>query len=307
MRRRIAALGPLWRAALLAVILAVVLDLTGVIDPPGGGWWVASVVVLGLALVVAISLGPGAASEEPVEVHAPVRGRWLAMNSPGQSLPSHGTAKLGQLSAVDIIHPYDPSAECVNPAKMGWRLLGESPERFSCFGSPIHSMAAGAVVTVSDRQRDQRARNTWPSLLFFSTVENILRSIAGPARIIGNYVVIQHDDGIYAAYAHLKKGSAQVAAGDRVETGHVIAEVGNTGNSTQPHLHVQLMDRPGFEAAAGIPMIWWDLELEDVAPGWEKFAKEPAPTALSGMPRNAQLFSAGSGKQSGARSLYAEQ
>ncbi|WP_120004168.1 M23 family metallopeptidase [Nesterenkonia muleiensis] len=311
MRRAIAALGPLWRVLLLTVILAVVLDLTGVIDPPGGGWWVLFVVALGLGLVMAISIGPSARSQKPVEVHSPVRGRWLALNSPGQAIPSHGTAKLGQLSAVDIIHPSDQSAEHVNPARMSWALMGERPERFSCFGAPIHSMAAGAVVRVNDWQRDQRGRNSWPSYVFFSTLENVLRSLAGPAAIIGNRVVIQHDDDICSAYAHLRRGSAKVSAGQRVEAGQVIAEVGNTGNTTQPHLHVQLMDRVDFEAAAGVPMIWRNIELEGVASGWEKFAKEPAHTALSGMPRNGQIFrtvmESGPGEQSGASSLYAEQ
>lgn len=307
MRRRIAALGPLWRLLFLAVMLTVVLDLAGVFSPPGGGWWVLAVVGLGIGLISAMSVGPGRAPRAPVEVQAPVRGRWLAMNSPGQAVPSHGTAKLGQLSAVDIIHPTGRDSEYADPAHMGWALLGEKPERFSCFGAPIHAMAPGVVISVSDRQRDQRARNTWPSFLFFATAEGILRSVAGAGRIVGNRLVIEHDDGTYSAYAHLKKASAKVSAGDRVQAGQSIAEVGNTGNTTQPHLHVQLMDRPGFEAAAGIPMTWSDLELQEIDSGWEKHAKESASSALPGMPRNGQIFLAEPGKRSGALALYAEQ
>lgn len=176
---------------------------------------------------------------------------------------------------------------------MSWSLLGHRPDRFSCFGEPVHAVASGVVVAVADRQRDQRARNSWPALLWFSTVENILRSVGGVWAIIGNRVIIRHDDGGgFTAYAHLKRGSVTVRVGERVEAGQMIAEVGNTGNTTQPHLHIQLMDRPGFEEAAGIPMMWRGIELEGIDPAWQKYAKEPTPSALSAMPRNGQVFSA---------------
>ena len=52
-----------------------------------------------------------------------------------------------------------------------------------------------------------------------------------------NHVVILHDDGSYATYAHLLIGKIEVEVGDRVETGDVIGYSGNTGFSTGPHLH----------------------------------------------------------------------
>ena len=53
----------------------------------------------------------------------------------------------------------------------------------------------------------------------------------------GNYVIIRHADGTYAEYFHLKTGGAKVKVGDRVSAGQVIAYSGNTGYSTDPHLH----------------------------------------------------------------------
>ena len=129
-------------------------------------------------------------------------------------------------------------------------------------------------------------------MVCFFTIENMIRSIVGVPAIVGNRIVVKHDEGTYAAYAHLQQGSAKVATGQRVEAGQVIAEVGNTGNTTQPHLHIQLMDTPTFEGAAGIPMTWCDLDLEDIDPGLEKQASEPASTALDNMPRNGQVFTA---------------
>ena len=60
----------------------------------------------------------------------------------------------------------------------------------------------------------------------------------------GNYVVIKIDDGTYAYYAHLQKGSkgVQVEPGKRIEKGQVIGKLGNTGNTDAPHLHFMLID-----------------------------------------------------------------
>jgi murein DD-endopeptidase MepM/ murein hydrolase activator NlpD len=52
-----------------------------------------------------------------------------------------------------------------------------------------------------------------------------------------NHVTIMHDDGSYAIYAHILHGSLNVALGQRVEVGQVLARIGNTGYSTGPHLH----------------------------------------------------------------------
>ncbi len=56
----------------------------------------------------------------------------------------------------------------------------------------------------------------------------------------GNYIKIQHSDGKYTLYAHLHKGSLKVTKGSQVLQGQVIAKVGNTGNSTGPHLHFEV-------------------------------------------------------------------
>ena len=60
----------------------------------------------------------------------------------------------------------------------------------------------------------------------------------GPA---ANVVQIMHDDGTYAVYAHLNWNSIRVRPGDRVERGEYIADSGNTGYSSGPHLHFAVM------------------------------------------------------------------
>lgn len=53
---------------------------------------------------------------------------------------------------------------------------------------------------------------------------------------------------------HLKRGSLLVRVGDRVEEGQQLAECGNSGNSTQPHLHIQVTDDPEMPDGSGMPM-----------------------------------------------------
>lgn len=298
MRRAVAAAHPLWQLLLILGFSLIVLDLVGVIDQPGGLGWSAAVVGSVLGSVILLSIGPKAANAgpdsvaAPVSLAAPVRGTWLAVNSPGQQIPSHGTRALGQLSAADLVQPDDPQTAQVNPPIMRRGLRGSRAELYRCFGAPICAMASDTVVEVADVQPDQRARNTWPSMAWFFTAENILRTVLGWRAVVGNRVVIKHDDGVYSAYVHLKRGSAEVSVGQRVQQGQVIAAVGNTGNSTQPHLHVQLMDRARFPAAAGLPMMWANIELGGIDPVWQKYANEPEASALESMPRNGQVFSA---------------
>ncbi|MDA9852179.1 M23 family metallopeptidase [Flavobacteriaceae bacterium] len=62
----------------------------------------------------------------------------------------------------------------------------------------------------------------------------------------GNYITIKHDNEEFSFYAHLKKNSIKVRKGDVVKKGQHIANCGNSGNSTEPHLHFQVMNRRNF-------------------------------------------------------------
>ncbi len=63
----------------------------------------------------------------------------------------------------------------------------------------------------------------------------------------GNIVVVDIGGGRYVLYAHLKQGSARVRVGDRVVSGQDIGLVGDSGNSDEPHLHIQVQNSSTFE------------------------------------------------------------
>ncbi|MGO1543665.1 MAG: M23 family metallopeptidase [Gulosibacter sp.] len=292
MSRTISALRPLWSTLMGLTFAFVTYSLVARFAAPLPEFRF-QFMEIGLAgftilLLVLISIAPRA-PVSTVTLASPVRGRWTTMNSPGQQLPSHGTRTRGQYSAIDMCRP----SESNTPPMLHWGFAGERPESYASFGQPIHSMAPGCVVRVRDGQRDHRARNTWPSFLWMMTIEGLLREIGGTRKVLGNHVIIDHGDGTFAAYAHAKRGTAAVVEGDQVTTGQILGEVGNTGNSSMPHLHVQLMDRANVDAAAGIPMRWEEITFDgDLDSTFAQFAKDPQSSALADMPRNGEIFTA---------------
>lgn len=253
----------------------------------GWPWAVRAPITLGL-FVLALVRAPWDRDRAPVAVAPPVRGRWVAVNSPATKVPSHGLRAYGQTYAIDILHPNPPGTS----ARPGWGLGLREPEAFSTFGEPVHAVADGVVVATSSRQRDHRARLTWPSLLYLMTLEGFVREVGGARFVLGNHVIVAQGDGVHCAYAHLRRGSLRVGVGDRVQAGQLLAEVGSSGNTSEPHLHVQLMDDAAITAAAGVPFRWRDIDVQpgDVDPSR---STKPVPTEVEpGLPANGQVFTA---------------
>lgn len=190
-------------------------------------------------------------SESAIVVDAPLRGDWVAIQTPAERVPSHGTDYLGQRYAFDFVR-FDSRRDM--PYHRGlWRhLLAAQPaESFLCWDQPVHSVFDGVVASVRDRWPDRRRVNLIVALLsgIFAGTDldgDDIRPLAG------NYVIVEGREAV-AFYAHLRDGSVTVAAGQRLRAGDVLGRVGNSGNSTMPHLHFHLMDTADIRRAAGVP------------------------------------------------------
>jgi hypothetical protein len=185
-------------------------------------------------------------------ISLPFTGRWLAQNSPARRVPSHGTNLLGERYAIDFVAVDDHGRTA---DRSDWRtaLASEPPERFFGYGRPILAPADGVVVEAHDGEVDHAARRSQLSLVPYM-LGQAGRLRQGVGAIAGNYLVLALGSGTFAALVHLRAGSLRVAPGERVNVGQHIADCGNSGNSTQPHVHVQLMDRPDVTVAQGLPM-----------------------------------------------------
>ena len=205
-------------------------------------------VALLVLFMVADRVAPPPAPLQVVE--PPVTGPWRALNSPATKVPSHGTHSLGQTYAIDLTLEPDDGSRPEFGSGPQWRRPAEYP----AFGRPVASPVTGTVVRVHDRRRDHRARSGWVSIVYLLVVEGFVRQVGGARWMTGNSVVVRAEDGTHAVLAHLRRGSVLVRPGDRVTAGEQLAECGNSGNSSEPHLHVQLVDSPGIAGACGVPM-----------------------------------------------------
>jgi murein DD-endopeptidase len=168
-------------------------------------------------------------------------GDWLVGDG-----PSNTSAHRRSLNAVDA------GAHIGQRFAIDWVKIGPNGntyhddehlnENYWAFAQPVHSVAGGEVVAVVDSIPDHAPHGPVPPVTL--------------ANIAGNYVTVRIGSDRYATYAHLKRGSIRVHTGQRVASGEVIALLGNTGQSTGPHLHFQITDGKSFLGSEGVPFVF---------------------------------------------------
>lgn len=172
-------------------------------------------------------------------------------NSPANRVPSHGTNAFGSSNAIDLV----PVDEQGRSAPRTWRGLvtHEPPETFFGFGQPILAPMSGTVELVHDREPDHEARRSQLALVPYMLGQPRRARLGAPG-LAGNHVVIAlSSDGPFVLLAHLQRGSVQVRPGQPVSVGAPVARCGNSGNSTEPHLHLQVSDSTEWTTAQGLP------------------------------------------------------
>jgi hypothetical protein len=201
---------------------------------------------------------------DPAVLTLPFRGTWRAEMSPARRVPSHGTHRFAATYAIDFVAVEGGRSAAIRD----WRTLlsTEPPERFFAFGRPILAPSAGRVVRVHDGEVDHEARRSQLALASYALTQP-QRARGGAGVLAGNHVVLERDDGGYVALAHLRAGSIRVARGERIAVGQEVGRCGNSGNSTQPHVHVQVMDAPDPVTARGVPVVFRDYRVVPRAGG----------------------------------------
>ena len=210
---------------------------------------------------------------KPLLLEYPFAGPWMARNSPARRVPSHGSHLFGTTYAIDFIG-VDASRRSA-----GWGLraaLGtEPPQRFVGFGRPTTSPVAGEVVLTHDGEEDHPAYRSAPAGLAY-LLGQARRARAGVPAIAGNHVVVAvAPAGPFVLLAHLQRGSVGVRVGDRVAAGDHLGECGNSGNSHQPHVHVQATDSVDWPSARGLPIRFRGLDGSPELPGESEIVTPP--------------------------------
>jgi hypothetical protein len=189
-----------------------------------------------------MAVGPQA----PILVEAPLRGSdWIA----GDSVHNGPDAAHRRAVLFDRGEPYLAQRYAIDWVR--YRIIGgnrttwSGPENrnssYFCYDVPIYSMTAGSVTEVLDGISENVPHSGKMAI-------DVNFMNAG-----GNHVVVYIGYGLYALYAHMRPGTIKVKVGDHVNPGEIIGHVGNSGNSTEPHLHEHIVNRPSFLAGQGVP------------------------------------------------------
>ena len=181
------------------------------------------------------------ASTAAVAIGPPLDGAdWLAANGPGKAsphrrafIPIEGRGRIAQRFAIDWVR--------LNPNGQTFTGDARDNKNYRAYGADALAVADAVVAATKD-----------------GIPENIpgLTSRAVPITLEtvgGNHIVLDLGGGRYAFYAHLQPGSLRVKTGDRVTRGRVIGLVGNSGNSTEPHLHFHVSDGVSPLGSEGLP------------------------------------------------------
>ena len=177
----------------------------------------------------------------PVAIGPPLSGSdWMAVNGPSQNsghrralIAIEGSARIAQRFGIDWVRMGQDMRTFTGDQK--------DNKSYRAYGAEIFAVGEGTVAATKD---------------------GIPENIPGPASravpitnetVGGNYIVIDLGGGRFAFYAHIQPGTLRVKTGDRVKRGQVIGLVGNSGNSTEPHLHFHVSNGVSPLSSEGLP------------------------------------------------------
>jgi hypothetical protein len=210
---------------------------------------------------------------DPIRLSAPLRGPGVGVaggccssasaHRHGLLVGQDGRIVVAQRYAIDFVRVKEPlDIFAGDPARN---------DSYFLYGAEVIAAAPGRVVATRDDMPENTPPNPPPDVA--------LNDLAG------NFVTQDLGGGRFALYAHLQPGSVRVKPGQRVRRGEVLGLVGNSGNSTGPHLHFHVMDGPGGQSnldANGLPYVFDRFELDGRVTGLE--SDPPAPVRLPADP-----------------------
>ena len=160
-------------------------------------------------------------------------GKWLVGRGGSTRENSHSWELLTQRYAYDLVQVDENGSSHAND--------GNDLNDYYCFNAEVISPADGEVVVLKDGVRD------YPDLGDLSVDWRT-------TDFRGNHIVIKHSAQEFSFIAHIKKDSFKVRKGDSVKRGQVLGLCGNSGHSTEPHIHFHVQSKPSFWFGMGLPI-----------------------------------------------------
>ena len=200
-----------------------------------------------------------------LKIGFPLQGVYITPNTPGSKVPSHGTSNFGEEHAIDfvMINATDFLKKPYKKSFFEYVFNGVQLIDFYGWGQKVYSPLDGEIVGVENGIEERNPVNIIND--YKNTVQvtkQYLKDQREPTLITGNYVMIKHSDSVYVLLAHLKYNSVKVKIGQHIQEHEEIGELGHSGNSTMPHLHMQLMNNKDYSIAKGLPFLFKKYELK---------------------------------------------
>ncbi len=189
----------------------------------------------------ALPRDPNVTYRQHARLSLPFRGTWWVFWGGHTERQNYHVIAPDQRHALDLV---------AWQAGATHRGAGTKNTDYWAWGRAVLAPAAGRVVEVVDGIRDNQPRV----------------QVQNPANPAGNHVLLDLGNNEYVLLAHLRKGSVRVRRGEMVRPGDLLGACGNSGNSSEPHLHFHVQDRPElFGPARGLP-VTFDRYRADGAP-----------------------------------------
>jgi len=118
-------------------------------------------------------------------------------------------------------------------------------ENWFSYGAPVYATAAGTVIDAANSVPENSYKD--------GQVTTPPGADELDPRGLGNFVTIDHGDGEFSLFNHMKPGSVRVKKGDHVPAGEQIGEIGFSGDTFLPHLHYMMIDGPDVNASQAVP------------------------------------------------------
>ena len=164
--------------------------------------------------------------ETKARLRLPFDGEWLVVWGGRTLTDNYHVISVGQRFAYDFLIRRNGSTHSG---------AGKDNAEYYCWDAPILAPADGVVVTTVDGIADNAP------------------GVMNPLTPVGNHIVIDHGNGEHSLFAHFRKGSIVPKVGDRVKRGQLLGRCGNSGNSSEPHLHYHLQTARYFGEGEGLP------------------------------------------------------
>lgn len=165
----------------------------------------------------------------------PFKGEWFVFWGGDTKKDNYHVINKAQKNAFDII--------IIDEKNRSFKTNGGKNEDYYAFGQPLFAACDAVVVAVRDGVPDN------------------IPGKMNEKQVTGNSVFLKTANDEYLLYAHFKMNSIKVKEGDKVKKGQLLGLCGNSGNSSEPHLHFHLQDKPSMTEATGIKSFFEKIKV----------------------------------------------